>query len=163
MAGWDFASVYEAISRVFPDRVALIHGDDRRTWAELDANASALAAGLEAAGLRPGDVAADYLRNGPEYIETFYAASKPALAPMNTNFRGPGCWTGWDRQRRRRSRGRCRAGNLRVVDEHVDPAELRHGRPGQVVRIARVRRRWVSCGSSGWPRPLPAADFYLKV
>lgn len=87
MPSWDFASVYEAISRVFPDRPALVHGDGRRTWAELDANASSLAAGLEAAGLRPGDVVAEYMRNGPEYIETFYAASKSALAPMNTNFR----------------------------------------------------------------------------
>ena len=87
MPSWDFASVYEAISRVFPDRAALVHGDGRRTWAELDGNASSLAAGLEAAGLRPGDVVAEYMRNGPEYIETFYAASKSALAPMNTNFR----------------------------------------------------------------------------
>ena len=87
MASWDFATVYEAIARVFPDRPALVHGDSRRTWGELDGNASSLAAGLEAAGLRPGDVVAEYLRNGPEYIETFYAASKSALAPMNTNFR----------------------------------------------------------------------------
>jgi acyl-CoA synthetase (AMP-forming)/AMP-acid ligase II len=87
MDDWDFASVFEAVSRVFPDRTAVMHGDLRRTWAELDANASALAGALEGAGLEPGDVVAEYLRNGPAYLETFYAASKSALAPMNTNFR----------------------------------------------------------------------------
>ncbi|MFG1858291.1 AMP-binding protein [Actinomadura geliboluensis] len=87
MADWDFAGVFEAVARVFPDRVALVHGDRRTTWSELDANASALAGALGAAGLRAGDAVAQYLRNGPEYIEAFYAASKAALAPMNTNFR----------------------------------------------------------------------------
>lgn len=87
MSDWDFASAFEAVSRVFPERTALVHGEGRLTWAELDTRASSLAGALEDAGLVAGDVVAEYLRNGPEYIEAFYAASKSALAPMNTNFR----------------------------------------------------------------------------
>jgi fatty-acyl-CoA synthase len=135
MVSWDFASVYEAISRVFPDRVALVHGDRRRTWGQLDGNASSLAAGLESAGLQPGDVVAEYMRNGLEYIKTFYAASKSALVPMNTNFRYVDeelvqIWTDAD------------------VKAVVFDAEFRD-------RVARVRRHvpgvlaWVEVGATG--------------
>jgi 3-oxocholest-4-en-26-oate---CoA ligase len=150
MSSWDFASVYEAISRVFPDRVALIHGDRRRTWGELDGNASSLAAGLESAGLQPGDVVAEYMRNGLEYIETFYAASKSALVPMNTNFRYVDeelvqIWTDAD------------------VKAVVFDAEFRD-------RVARVRRHvpsplaWVEVGATGdAPRwVLPYAELLAR-
>ncbi len=87
MAGWNFADVFEAVARTHPGRTALIHGGRRLTWADLDERAARLAAALEAAGLRPGDVVAEYLRNGTAYLEAFFAASKAALAPMNTNYR----------------------------------------------------------------------------
>ncbi|MGI5328581.1 AMP-binding protein [Actinomadura nitritigenes] len=87
MTGWNYADVLEAVARAHPERPALVHGDHRLTWAEFDDRASRLAAVLEAGGLRPGDVVAEYMRNGTEYLETFLAASKAALAPMNTNHR----------------------------------------------------------------------------
>ena len=87
MTGWDFASVFEAVAGVYPERTALVHGRRRLSWAQLDDRASRLAAAFEAAGLAPGDVVAEYMRNGVEYIETFVAASKSALASMNTNYR----------------------------------------------------------------------------
>jgi fatty-acyl-CoA synthase len=87
MTGWNYADVLEAVARAHPSRPALIHGDRRLTWAEFDHRASRLAAVLEAGGLRPGDVVAEYMRNGTAYLETFLAASKAALAPMNTNYR----------------------------------------------------------------------------
>jgi fatty-acyl-CoA synthase len=87
MPDWDFASVFEAVARVFPDRLAAVHGDRRVTWREFDRRSSSLATALADAGLGAGDVVAEYLRNGIEYLETFYAASKLSLVPMNTNFR----------------------------------------------------------------------------
>jgi 3-oxocholest-4-en-26-oate---CoA ligase len=87
MSNWGYASAFEAVARVYPERSAVTHGSRRVTWQELDLRASRLAASLKAAGLRPGDVVAEYMYNGVEYIETFLAASKAALAPMNTNYR----------------------------------------------------------------------------
>ncbi|MWA07568.1 AMP-binding protein [Actinomadura sp. LD22] len=87
MAGWNYGDVLEAVARAHPSRTALIHGGRRMDWAEFDQRAARLAAVLEAGGLRPGDVVAEYMRNGTAYLETFFAASKAALAPMNTNYR----------------------------------------------------------------------------
>ncbi|MET8221041.1 AMP-binding protein [Streptomyces hirsutus] len=87
MAGWDFASVFEAVARVHPERTAFVHGRRRGTWAHFDDRAARLATVLESAGLTAGDVVAEYMRNGPEYLETFFAAGKSGLAPMNTNYR----------------------------------------------------------------------------
>src|SRR5690348_8539674 len=87
MASWDFASVFEAVARAFPERPAVLHGERRVPWAELDRAAAGLAGALRQAGLQAHDTVAEYMRNGVEYLETFYAASKASLAPMNTNYR----------------------------------------------------------------------------
>src|ERR1700761_889064 len=87
---WTFADVWEAIPAVQPDYPAHIQGDRTITWSEFDARADALAAHFIASGMsRQGKVAA-FLYNGPEYIETYYAAFKGGFAPVNTNYRyGP--------------------------------------------------------------------------
>ena len=87
---WTFADVWEAIAAAQPERAALIQ--DRRvvTWGQLDARADALAAHMLAAGLQRQAKVAAFLYNGPEYIETYFAAFKAGLAPVNTNYRyGP--------------------------------------------------------------------------
>ena len=54
------------------------------------AAANALAADLLDAGLGQQAKVAAYLYNGPEYLETYFAAFKAGLAPVNTNYRyGP--------------------------------------------------------------------------
>jgi fatty-acyl-CoA synthase len=82
--------VWEAIAAIQPDRPAHIQGDRVITWSEFDARADALAAYFIAKGMsRQGKVAA-FLYNGPEYIESYYAAFKGGFAPVNTNYRyGP--------------------------------------------------------------------------
>lgn len=90
MSSWTFADVWEAIAAIQPERPAHIQGDRVITWGEFDARADALAAHFMAKGLgRQGKVAA-FLYNGPEYIESYYAAFKGGFAPVNTNYRyGP--------------------------------------------------------------------------
>ncbi len=87
---WNFADAFESIARAIPDAPCQIQGDRVLTWGEFDARANALAADLLAAGLTRHSKVAAYLYNCPEYLETYYAAFKGALVPVNTNFRyGP--------------------------------------------------------------------------
>jgi acyl-CoA synthetase (AMP-forming)/AMP-acid ligase II len=90
VSSWSFADVWEAIAKVQPDHAAFIQGDRVVSWAQFDARADALAAHLIAAGLDHQAKAAAFLYNGPEYIETYFAAFKGGFAPVNTNYRyGP--------------------------------------------------------------------------
>ena len=90
MTSWTFADVWEAIAAVQPERPAFIQGERTISWGEFDARADALAAHLIAKGLDHQAKVAAFLYNGPEYIETYYAAFKGGFAPVNTNYRyGP--------------------------------------------------------------------------
>ena len=90
MTVWTFADAWEAIAAVQPERAAFIQGGRVLTWGEFDARADALAAHLIAAGLDRQAKVAAFLYNGPEYIESYYAAFKGGFAPVNTNYRyGP--------------------------------------------------------------------------
>ncbi|CAN7256854.1 acyl-CoA synthetase [Phenylobacterium sp. LjRoot164] len=87
MSAWTFADVWEAIAARQPDHPALIQGDRVVTWGQFDARADALAAHLVANGITADAKVAAYLYNGPEYLETYYAAFKAGVAPINTNYR----------------------------------------------------------------------------
>jgi 3-oxocholest-4-en-26-oate---CoA ligase len=82
-----FATVWEAIAEAIPEHPALVHGDLTRTWAEYDARASRLAAAFHAAGIGHNAKVGMYLYNGPEYLETQYAAFKVRATPVNVNYR----------------------------------------------------------------------------
>jgi acyl-CoA synthetase (AMP-forming)/AMP-acid ligase II len=85
---WNLADLFEAVADAVPDRVALAHGVDgaTRTWAELEARANALAARLTRRHA-PGDKAAIYCHNRPEFVESLVAAMKARLSPVNVNYR----------------------------------------------------------------------------
>jgi fatty-acyl-CoA synthase len=87
VTSWIFADVYEAIAERVPERPALVQGDRVITWRQLDGRADALAADLIAAGLGHQSKVAAYLHNAPEYLETYVAAFKAAMVPLNTNYR----------------------------------------------------------------------------
>jgi acyl-CoA synthetase (AMP-forming)/AMP-acid ligase II len=90
LSSWTFADVWEAIAAAQPDHPAHIQGDRVVSWGQFDARADALAAHLIAAGLDRQAKVAAFLYNGPEYLETYYAAFKGGFAPVNTNYRyGP--------------------------------------------------------------------------
>jgi fatty-acyl-CoA synthase len=83
----NFATVWEAMADAVGDSPALVQGPLRRSWADFDDRASRLAAAFTAAGLRPGATVAQYLFNSPAYMETFFAAVKQGLVPVNVNYR----------------------------------------------------------------------------
>jgi acyl-CoA synthetase (AMP-forming)/AMP-acid ligase II len=82
--------VYEAIATEHPDYPCQRQGARTFTWGDFDRRADALAADLLEAGLNHQSKVAAYLTNCPEYLETYLAAFKAGLVPVNTNFRyGP--------------------------------------------------------------------------
>ena len=83
----NFATLYEAIAAQEPDAGAIVQGDRRISWGELDDVASRLAGAFSAWQLQPGDRVGLYLRNGPEYLELAYGAFKARAVPININYR----------------------------------------------------------------------------
>jgi 3-oxocholest-4-en-26-oate---CoA ligase len=87
---WNYAEVLEAVAAVNATAPAQVCGDRRFSWQQFNQRSNALAADLLAAGLREQSKVAAYLTNGPEYLETYFAAFKAGMVPVNTNFRyGP--------------------------------------------------------------------------
>lgn len=68
-----------------PDAVAIACDDEEVTWADLERSSDALAHGLVAGGLAPGDVVAVLLGNRVEFLEVNQAALKAGamVAPLN--------------------------------------------------------------------------------
>ena len=87
MTDRSFARAWRTVAELAPDRVALVCGDRRLTFRELDERAARLAHVLHAAGLEPGDKVAIMCVNAPEYVETFFAAQKLGCVPVNVNYR----------------------------------------------------------------------------
>ena len=85
--GWNFAEVWETIAQAIPGEPAVVQGEVRRSWADFDRRADGVAACLLGAGLGRQDKVAQYLHNGPAYLESVFAAFKAALVPVNTNYR----------------------------------------------------------------------------
>ena len=59
-------------AEVYPDRLAVVHGDLRRTWSELDARCRQLASALVARGIGRGDTVAVMLPNTPPMVEAHF-------------------------------------------------------------------------------------------
>ncbi|MCH8951810.1 MAG: acyl-CoA synthetase [Proteobacteria bacterium] len=77
---------------VFPERVAIIHGPLRTTYAEFYARARRLASGLRAAGVAPGQTVAALLLNTPPMLEAHYGApmAGTVLNALNTRLDAAG-------------------------------------------------------------------------
>jgi acyl-CoA synthetase (AMP-forming)/AMP-acid ligase II len=58
----------------YPDKTALVCGDERLTYRELEQNIRRVANGLRAQGAGPGDRIVVFLSNGIEIVELFFAA-----------------------------------------------------------------------------------------
>jgi acyl-CoA synthetase (AMP-forming)/AMP-acid ligase II len=84
---FNHADLFEGVADAIGDRVALVCGGRRLTYAELDAQANRLAHHLEAAGVEPGRHVAVQLYNGVEYAIALVAALKIRAVPINVNYR----------------------------------------------------------------------------
>ena len=90
MTAWNFADAFERVAAAAPDAPSQVQGERTVTRGDFDRRANALASDLLDAGLGEQSKVAVYLTNCPEYLETYFAAFKAGLVPVNTNFRyGP--------------------------------------------------------------------------
>ena len=87
MVVWNYADIFETVADAVPRRRAQIRGERELNWGQFDRRADALARHLLDSGLGHQAKVAAYLYNAPEYLETYYAAFKAGLAPVNTNYR----------------------------------------------------------------------------
>ncbi|PMS17255.1 acyl-CoA synthetase [Trinickia dabaoshanensis] len=62
----------ERAASVYPNRLAVVHGDVRRTWQETYARTRRLASALVARGIKPGDTVAVMLPNTPAMVEAHF-------------------------------------------------------------------------------------------
>ena len=84
---FNMADIWEAVSDRVADRLAVVCGDRRLTYAELEARANRLAHWLLAQGVQPGQHIGLYLVSGTEYLEAMLAAYKVRAVPVNVNHR----------------------------------------------------------------------------
>ncbi|KIG10666.1 acyl-CoA synthetase [Caballeronia concitans] len=73
----------ERAASVYPKRLAVVHGDVRRTWAETYARTRRLASALAARGIGVGDTVAAMLPNTPEMVEAHFGVPMTG-AVLNT-------------------------------------------------------------------------------
>lgn len=87
LIGRTIGAYFDAVAAGHPDRLALIarHQGVRWTYAELKARVDALAAGLLALGLAPGDRIGVWAPNCWEWLVTQYATAKAGLILVNIN------------------------------------------------------------------------------
>ena len=73
-----------------PDNVALMFEGESWTFGDWDEQATRVAAGLVALGMKPGDVVASFLTNRPEYLFATYGGNRAGLVGVscNTGFKG---------------------------------------------------------------------------
>src|SRR3954467_11808040 len=74
-------------ARRVPDSVALVWGEQRWSFAELDARVDRLCAALRARGIGKGDRILTHSRNGNAMFEMMWAAFKLGAVWVPTNFR----------------------------------------------------------------------------
>ena len=133
-------------------KVALIAGEVRQTYAELDAEASRVANALAARGVRQGDRVALLARNCREYVVVVFAAAKLGAVLVPVNFM-------LDRRRRRvRPRAQRGASALIAGEGLADVAEEALGLAGRrprarcASRSAPERRRVGAVRGARGPR-----------
>ena len=86
-----FADPIHAALSIAPQKLAVVDGDTRLTFAELHERCQKLAGGLAGLGLGKGDRVAILAGNGHRYIETYVAvpASGLVVVPLNTRHAEP--------------------------------------------------------------------------
>ena len=84
---YNIADLFEHTVDSVADREVLVVGEQRRTYAQLEARANQLAHHLAAQGIGAGDHIGVYGSNSVEWIEAALAAYKVRAVPVNVNYR----------------------------------------------------------------------------
>ncbi len=87
---FNLADLFEIVADAVPDREALVVGDLRCTYRELEERSNRLAHVLADGGIKPGDSVAIYSWNRAEWVEAWWAAFKIRAVPINVNYRYTG-------------------------------------------------------------------------
>ena len=82
-----YATVFEKNADTIPNELALICGDNKKTWREYDDRAARLASLLTSYGLTSDSKVGLYCRNSNEYLEAQYAVFKIGGVSINVNYR----------------------------------------------------------------------------
>ncbi|MGY1811702.1 AMP-binding protein [Blastococcus sp. SYSU D00820] len=84
-------ALVRAAARERPEAPAVVAGDTRLSWSQLDALVDRAAAGLAARGLAPGDRVAVQLPNGVDWLRATLGALRAGLVvvPVNTAYTEP--------------------------------------------------------------------------
>jgi long-chain acyl-CoA synthetase len=90
-AGTSLAALVRSAAHRRPEAPAVIAGEERVTWAQLDAAVDRVAAGYAARGLAPGDRVAVQLANGLPWLRAALGALRAGLVvvPVNTAYTDP--------------------------------------------------------------------------
>jgi acyl-CoA synthetase (AMP-forming)/AMP-acid ligase II len=84
---FNLADLFESLADALPDRPAVVSGDRRLSFAQLDHRANQLAHAFQERGIGAGDHVGLYLYNGNEFLEAMLAAFKLRAVPVNINYR----------------------------------------------------------------------------
>jgi len=84
---YNLGDIFESLVDVIGDREALVCGNRRLTFNELEDRANRLAQHLLSIGVKPGNHVGVQLYNCTEYVETMVACFKVRAVPVNVNYR----------------------------------------------------------------------------
>ena len=89
-ATWPLGDLAVRAATLWPDAVGLVVDDERRTFAEVDAEAERAGRALLALGVGPGDVVALFLGNSIDYYVLVLGAARVGAVPLllNARYRG---------------------------------------------------------------------------
>jgi 3-oxocholest-4-en-26-oate---CoA ligase len=84
---FNLADLFESVVDAIPERVALVCGDRRLTFRDVEQRSNKIGRHLAGAGVKPGEHVGLYLHNSTEYVETMIGCLKIRAVPVNVNFR----------------------------------------------------------------------------
>jgi len=88
---FNLAVILQETAAASPDRAAVVYEGVQLSYAELDALSSRLAAGLESAGVGPGDLVGLQLPNIPQFLIAYFGILKAGavVVPLNVMLKPP--------------------------------------------------------------------------
>ena len=84
---FNIATLLESVCDGAAEKEAVVCGDKRLTFQELEDRANRFAHMLKEQGVGPGDHVGLYLYNGTEFLEAMYGTLKLRAVPINVNYR----------------------------------------------------------------------------